>query len=169
MGYIHELRQYVGNKSLIMVGTTVLIINQQDKLLLIKRSDNGYWGVPGGAMELGESIEDTARRETKEETELEIGEMFLFGVFSGPELFYEYPNGAQVYNVSVVYVARDVRGEVKTGKDEHVEFGFFGIRELPTRVSPPVRPILKSFARAWSEGKDVDAEHAFSRQTSRIR
>lgn len=91
MGYIHELRQYVGNKSLIMVGTTVLIINQQDKLLLIKRSDNGYWSIPGGVMELRESIEDTARRETKEETELEIGEMFLFGVFPGRRCFTNTP------------------------------------------------------------------------------
>ncbi len=64
MGYIHELRQLVGNRPLIMVGATLLLFNRDHQLLMIKRTDNGCWGVPGGAMELGESTENTVIRET---------------------------------------------------------------------------------------------------------
>ena len=105
MDYILQLRQYIGHRPLLIIGGGILVLDEQDRLLLLKRSDNQCWAFPGGSMEPGEVIEDTARRETLEETNLEIGEMSLFGVFSGPELFYKYPNGDEVYNVIVAYIS----------------------------------------------------------------
>ena len=87
-----------------MVGATLLILNQHDQLLMLRRNDNGCWGVPGGAMEPGESLVDTARREAKEEIGIEIENLDLFGIYSGAELYYCNPNGDEVYNVSVVYL-----------------------------------------------------------------
>ncbi len=101
--YIEELRSRVGNYPLIMLGSAVCVFDSHERLLLLRRTDNGYWGLPGGAMEPGESLEDTARRETREETGLEVARLSLMGVFSGPELHYRYPNGAEVYNVTAVY------------------------------------------------------------------
>ena len=71
MGYIEELRALIGHRPIIMVGATVLITDFKGRLLLIRRHDNGCWGVPGGSMEPGESLEQTARRETREEFEVE--------------------------------------------------------------------------------------------------
>ena len=141
MNYIEELRKLVGKRPLIMVGAGVLVWDASNRLLMIKRTDNGCWGIPGGGMELGESLEETARRETREETGLEIGSMSLFGVFSGPEFYYEYPNGDQAHIVSMVYLTRDVRGEIRLSS-EHSESGFFDLQNLPAELSPPVRPIL---------------------------
>ena len=141
MSYIQELRKCVGDRPLIMVGAAVLVMEQQDRLLLLRRTDNGFWGVPGGAMEPGESLEETAKRETKEETGLDVEQLTLFGVFSGPELFYRYPNGAQVYNVSVVYQTYRVKGTLELGQDEHTAYQYFDVEHLP-EVSPPIRPIL---------------------------
>ena len=146
MSYIEELRRSVGNKPIIMVGANVLITDHGGRLLLLRRSDNGCWGVPGGAMEPGESLEETARRETFEETGLSVGEMSLFGVFSGPELYYRYPNGAQVYNVSVVYHTRDVSGEISLNQAEHNEMRYFDLEHLPPDLSPPIMPIIENFA-----------------------
>ena len=87
MGYIEELRALIGHRPIIMVGATVLITDFKGRLLLMRRLDNSCWGVPGGSMEPGESLEQTAQREAREETGLEIGKMSLFGIFSGPELF----------------------------------------------------------------------------------
>jgi len=143
MSYIQELRRKVGNKPLIMVGATVLILNDRDELLMLLRTDNGCWGLPGGAMELGERLEDTARRETLEETGLMINGLELFDVFSGPELYYRYPDGAEVYNVSVVYVSGQVSGEIVLSPDEHCQWEYFALDELPENVSPPIRPILE--------------------------
>ena len=144
MDYITHLRQYIGHRPLLTVGATILILDDQNRLLLIKRTDNGSWGIPGGAIEPGEVVEDAARRETFEETNLEASELAFFGVFSGPELYYKYPNGDEVYNISVVYLSRDWRGEIKLN-EEHNEWKWFAANEIPEDVSPPIKPILEQF------------------------
>jgi len=143
MDYINSLRQHVGNQPIIMVGSTVLVLDTRGRLLMMKRSDNGMWGLPGGAMELGESTEETAKRELFEETGLEVNELILFGVFSGKELYYRYPNGDQVYIVTIVYLARDVQGTVGFLDGEHYGFQYFELTQLPENISPPIKPILK--------------------------
>jgi ADP-ribose pyrophosphatase YjhB (NUDIX family) len=86
MDYILQLRQYIGHRPVLMVGAAILVLDDQDRLLMMKRSDSGNWGIPGGATEPGEVVEEAAKRETLEEVNLEIHEMSLFGVFSGPRL-----------------------------------------------------------------------------------
>jgi ADP-ribose pyrophosphatase YjhB (NUDIX family) len=144
MDYILQLRQYIGHRPILLVGAGVLILDEQDRLLLLKRSDNERWGLPGGATDLGEVIEDAAKREALEETNLEIREMSLFGVFSGPELYYKYPNEDEVYNVTVMYLSRDWRGEIKLN-DEHSEWRWFPADEIPENIGPPIKPVIKQF------------------------
>src|SRR5512142_640538 len=106
MDYVRELRQMIGHFPIILTGAAVLILNEREELLMLLRTDNGCWGVPGGIMELGEHLEETAARETLEEAGLRVHDLALFGVFSGPELTYQYPNGDMTYNVIVVYFTR---------------------------------------------------------------
>jgi 8-oxo-dGTP pyrophosphatase MutT (NUDIX family) len=144
MGYFKDLRRLVGHSPLLMVGAAVLIVDDLGRVLLLERSDNGCWGPPGGALEPGESVEAAARREVREETGLELGKLELFGVFSGPELYYRYPNGDEVYNVSIVYRAQAPGGSVRLN-DEHVKWGFFLPAEISDKISPPVRPVIDKF------------------------
>ena len=60
MSYVQELRSLVGHRPLIIPGAVVLIIDQQNRLLLQHRQDNQQWGLIGGGMEIGESLEETA-------------------------------------------------------------------------------------------------------------
>ena len=145
MSYIQDLRRSVGNVPLIIVGATVLIFNDRDELLMLLRTDNGCWGVPGGVMEPGELLENTARRETQEETGLIIDHLYLVDVFSGPELYYRYPNGDQVFNVSVVYIAPEAAGEIELNSDEHSQWKYCSLDCLPENISPPIKPILAKF------------------------
>lgn len=101
-------------------------------------------------MEPGEVIEGTVRRETWEEIHVEIREMSLFGVFSGPELYYKYPNGDEVYNVSITYFSSDWYGELKLN-DEHIEWKWFTANDLPEDISPPVRPMIEQFKHSLSK------------------
>ena len=146
MDYILQLRQFIGHRPILMVGAAILIVNAQNHLLLMKRSDSGCWGPPGGAIEPGEHVEEAAKRETLEETGLEIGEMSLFGVFSGPELYYKYPNGDEVYNVTIIYLSHDWQGEVEINH-EHTEFRWFAVTEIPENISPPIKPAIEQFKR----------------------
>lgn len=97
-------------------------------------------------MELGESLEQTARRETQEETGLRLTQLSLLGVFSGPELCYRYPNGAEVYNVTAAYIAGHPGGDLALDPAEHTEYAFFDRRALPADISPPIRPVLEALA-----------------------
>jgi len=144
MGYFSELRKFVGHSPLLMVGATVFVLNDKNQLLLLKRADNHCWGPPGGAVEPGEVVEDSARRETLEETGLKIGGLILFGVFSGNDQFYRYPNGDEVYNVTITYLARVPDEEIHISA-EHTDWKYFALNEIPSEISPPIIPILKKF------------------------
>ena len=146
MDYLLELRKHVGHRPLLMVGAAALIVDEQNRLLMMKRSDSGCWGPPGGAVELGEVVETAARREVREETGLEVGEMSLFGVFSGPELFYRYPNGDEVYNVTIVYLTRFSGGEVRLN-GEHTDWRWFAVADIPDNISPPIKPVIDQFVK----------------------
>jgi 8-oxo-dGTP pyrophosphatase MutT (NUDIX family) len=158
MDYVIQLRQFIGHRPILMVGAAILVVDEHNRLLLMKRSDSGCWGPPGGATEPGERVEEAAKRETLEETGLEIGEMELFGVFSGPELYYKYPNGDEVYNVTIVYLSRDFwrrSGDLRQTADqieieinnEHTEFRWFTMGEIPENISPPIKPVIEQFKR----------------------
>jgi ADP-ribose pyrophosphatase YjhB (NUDIX family) len=94
-------------------------------------------------MEPGETLEEVARRETEEEVGLTVEQMDFFGIFSGPELYYEYPNGDQVYNVTVVYVSRQVTGSLKIDEESR-QARYFALDDLPD-ISPPLRPVIKAY------------------------
>ena len=134
----------VGHRPLLQIGAAALIADEKNCLLLMKRSDNNCWGPPSGAVELGEVVEMAARREVREETGLELGGLVLFGGFSGPDLFYRYPNGDKVYNVTIVYLTRDWRGEVRLN-GEHTNWGWFAPEDVPENISPPIKPVIGQF------------------------
>jgi len=142
--YMTELRSRVGHDPIIMVGATLLALNPAGQLLMLRRKDNGFWGVPGGAMELGESFEDTLRRETVEEIGLEIHELEFFGLYSGPKFHYVYPNGDEVYIVTAVYLTHlPADAPIDIGHEEHSGFHYFDLKSLPPDISLPVWPIIQ--------------------------
>lgn len=140
--HIKNMRKFIGNERLMIVGASVMIY-KDGKLLLQKRLDNGCWADHGGCLELGETVEETAKRELFEETGLTANSLELLGVFSGKELFYTYPNGDMVSNVCVAYLCESFSGEVITQTNETTDLQWFDIDKLPKNISPPVIPVLE--------------------------
>ncbi|MBT2705392.1 NUDIX hydrolase [Bacillus sp. ISL-35] len=130
MEYIAELRKLAGHRPLILPGAVVMVFNEKDELLLQLRSDGG-WGLPGGLMELGESLEETARREVMEETGLIIGNLKLEGVFSGADYYLKVANGDELYSVTTVYSTREYDGILEIDEHESVDLKFFHLEHLP--------------------------------------
>ena len=135
MSYISELRKYVGQKPIINTGATVIVINDKNEILLNLRTDTDTWGIIGGGMEPGESLEETAARELWEEAGLKVERFELLDVLSGKELFFRYPNGDETYTVAVVYKAVGVSGELKINDDESKSLQYFPLDKLPTLES----------------------------------
>ena len=142
-GYIKFLRDYVGHQPIQMVGAGVFVENERGELLLGLRTDNHCWGTAGGAVELGETVEEGARREMLEETGLVAEELELLGVFSGEDTHYTYPNGDEVYVIDVKFICRKYHGALKPQESEVSELRFFPITELPENISPPSRRPLE--------------------------
>lgn len=137
-----ELRKWVGKRPLIMAAAGVAVMDGEEKILLQRRIDNNMWGLPGGALELGETLEEAAKRELLEETGLTARSLELFNVFSGKELHYTYPNGDEVYIVSAVYLCRDFTGNLVNDDEETKDLRFFRKDEIDFKwVNPPDRPI----------------------------
>lgn len=147
MDYVRGLRAIVGHRPLILVAADVLIFDHRGKVLLHRRVDGGQWAIPGGAMNLGESLEETARREVREETGLELGALALVDVFSGAEFFHEYPNGDQAYFVMAIYATRDARGALIAERGEVRELGSFPLDALPADLLPVARRVLEHYRR----------------------
>src|SRR5215208_2895731 len=150
MDYILQLRQLIGHLPVVLVGAAILVVDENNRLLMMKRSDNDCWGIPGGSLEPGEVVEDAGKREALEETNLEIGETALFGVFSGPELYYKYPNGDEVYNIVIAYVARNWSREIILN-EEHTQWNWFAANEIPDDVSPPIIPIIEQYKSSFQK------------------
>ena len=141
MGYISELRKFVGHKPLMVTAAMCIIYNaQENKMLLEKRTDNGMWCVPGGAIELGETLEEALRREVKEETSLEIFNPKLFDVRANVHMV--YPNQDEVYYTDVVYLITEYKGELKPDA-ESKELRWVPIDELPEIMPTQVYYIEK--------------------------
>ena len=149
MGYILDLRKFVGHRPLIQVGASVIVEDPEGRILLQLRSDNHRWGYCGGSIEPDERVEDAARRELYEETGLIAKELELFGVWSGPELHYIYPNGDEVSNIDIVFLCRKFSGTLHPQEEEVTELCFFAPDEVPENLSPPIRPALMK----WMEQK----------------
>lgn len=146
MSYIMNLRKLVGTTPIIMTGACVLLCDS-GRLLLQRRTDNGLWGTPGGSMELGETLEDVAKRELLEETGLVARQLELMHVFSGPELYYKYPNGDEVYNIVAAYICSDYEGVLQSDNNEVSELAFFEFTNFPplSELSPPEIPVISKF------------------------
>ena len=144
--YIMDLRKIVGKRPLLQCAASVIIINEQGELLLGKRTDNQKWGYAGGSMNLGESVEDCARRELLEEMNLIADELEFFMINSGEETHYIYPNGDEVYNVEIVYLCRKYHGDMRPQKSELSELCFFPPDQLPD-VSEPIIPVFREYQR----------------------
>ena len=149
-GYIMDLRQVVGHRTLIQAAASIICVDAEGRLLLGRRTDNHMWGYSGGAVEIDEKIEDCARRELFEEMGITAGELELFYINSGPEAHYVYPNGDEVSNVEVVYICRDYKGEIRPQPEEIEEIRYFSVDEIRMEeISPPIRPVMRKYKETF--------------------
>jgi len=137
--YIMDLRKIVGHRPLLQVGASVIVVDSENRILLQLRSDNHCWGYAGGSVELDEVVEEAAKRELFEETGLIAENLELFGVFSGKDTHYVYPNGDEVSNVDIVYVCKQYTGILKCQDGEVEALKFFCLDEIPENISEPIR------------------------------
>ena len=131
MSYIEHLRQLVGPRKIVLAFAAAIVRDDQGRILFQRRADFGWWGLPGGVLEVGEGLAACAAREAREETGLTVEPRRLVGVYSGPQFDVVYPNGDQVQQWTAAFECRVGGGALRTDGVETLEAAFFDPAALP--------------------------------------
>jgi ADP-ribose pyrophosphatase YjhB (NUDIX family) len=113
------------------LGCSAAIFDEQGRVLLTRRADNGQWCLPGGAVDAGESVAEACEREVLEETGLRVRVRRLVGVYSHPDQLVIYPDGNKAHIVALHFEAEIMSGEPGLS-DETTDFGYFTVEQIQT-------------------------------------
>lgn len=119
----------IGRQGKIRLGCSAAIFDEQRRILLTKRMDNGQWCLPSGGLEPGESVAETCEREVLEETGLSVVVKRLVGVYSHPDQLSVYSDGNKFQIVAIHFEAEITGGELGLS-DETSDFGYFTMEEV---------------------------------------
>jgi len=123
----------------VVPAASAVVTDEQGRVLLGKRTDNTLWTIPGGTMKPGETIAETAIREVKEETGIDVEVVSLIGIYSNPNHVVEYSDGEVRQQFSVCFACRPVGGDLATS-DETSEVGYFSPDDLEDmELHPSIR------------------------------
>lgn len=147
--YQKKLRERMGHELLLMSGVAALVRNSEGQVLLQRRSDDGRWNLPGGAVDPGEEPARSVIREVREETGLLVRPERLAGVFGGPAFRHRYPNGDEIEPTTLVFDCAVVGGSLRGRDEEALEQRFFPAEELERRVEQ----YPAEFFAGWRRGE----------------
>lgn len=136
MSYIQWIRSRVGQRKIFLVTATVVVRDENGRILLQRRTDFDWWGLPGGALELDEDISQCARREVAEETGLIVGDLQLVGVYTDPKYEVLYPNGDQVQQFTICFTAQTSGGQLVADGVETKSHSFVQPQAIPWEQMP---------------------------------
>ncbi|MEU4555322.1 NUDIX domain-containing protein [Micromonospora violae] len=119
--YYHDPSAPTANS--LVPGAAAIVTDQHGRVLLQRRTDSGNWSLPGGAMDIGETLQQCAVREVKEETGLDIEITGLLGIYTDPHHVIAFPDGEVRQEFTVTYLARVVGGTIAVS-DESTDVRF---------------------------------------------
>lgn len=124
--YIQKMRSKLGRDKFIHPAARIIVENETNEVLIIKRNDNGRIGLPAGAIEENETIKECIIREVREETGIEIMDLEVIGISSNPKLeTVEYRNGDKIQYFTIEFYSKHWEGALNTEPDDEVQFAKF--------------------------------------------
>ncbi|MFF3024682.1 NUDIX domain-containing protein [Gottfriedia sp. NPDC057948] len=142
MNYCEDMREKIGNAPLIIVRPSVAILNSEGEILLQYGGDN--WGIPGGILQLNESVEECIKRSILEDIGLKLNSLSLIGVYSGAEFINKVEgSGDEYHTVAIGYICRDFENEISPNQNQSIKAQFFQLSQLPEDIDPFIKSQLK--------------------------
>lgn len=119
----------------VKAGVAGIIFDKKQQVLMMKRADNGLWGIPSGHVEPGETVEEAIIREIKEETGLRVKVNRLIGVYSDPvSQVFSYPNGETSHFITTCFECEVVGGTLSSENEETLDVDYFDFHHLPENI-----------------------------------
>jgi ADP-ribose pyrophosphatase YjhB (NUDIX family) len=141
-GHLGRVRAILGSHLLVVPGVACAVVDDRDRVLLLRHADTGRWVLPGGAVEPDEHPADAAVRETREETGLEVRPTAIIAVDGGPDHHERYPNGDEVSYVTTVFRCEPTGGVLRPDGVEALE-----VRWVPRAEIAKLEPLAPWVAR----------------------
>lgn len=132
----------------LLPAASAVVVDERGRVLLQRRTDNGMWALPGGKMELGESIADCAVRETSEETGITVEITGIVGTYTNPGHVFAYDDGEVRQEFSICLLARPTGGRLRTS-DESLEVAWFAPESIDDL---PMVPSIRKRISDWRAG-----------------
>lgn len=142
------IRPYAPHGTLIGSGATSVTRREDGKILMVRRTDNGHWVLPGGYTNLGENAAFTAVRETREESGYEVLPQRILGVYS-PQEPWIYPNSDAVQPLVVVFACRLTGGSAAPDQRETDRVAWMTPAEIDALPSHPLLTPLNRLVLTW--------------------
>lgn len=135
----------------VVPAVSAIVTDGQDGILLIRRTDNNYWSIPGGGVNPGESVSEAVAREVKEETGIDCQVTGLVGIYSDPNHVAAYDDGEVRQEFSICFTTRTLGGSIRTSAESsEVRFASPGaISELS--IHPSIRLRIQHYLEDRSE------------------
>ena len=149
VSYVAGLRSRVGAECIFVPGVRAIILDKNGNVLLQRRSDNDFWGLPGGGVELHETAFEALCREVREETRIIVLRAEPMALYSGPDQRFSYPNGDEVQPFAIAFIIRKWKGEPQADGKEGLELRFWPMDALPCGIVPIHARTLEDF-RAYN-------------------
>ncbi|MEV7356774.1 MULTISPECIES: NUDIX domain-containing protein [unclassified Kitasatospora] len=128
---------------------SVVVVDGDGRVLLQRRTDNGMWALPGGKMELGESLADCGVRETREETGIDVVITGIVGTYTDPGHVFAYDDGEVRQEFSICLLGEPLGGELRVS-GESFEVGWFSPADAD---GLPMVPSIRKRLADWRSGR----------------
>jgi 8-oxo-dGTP pyrophosphatase MutT (NUDIX family) len=138
--YVGRIRKLIGKEKIIVVATRAVLRDHEGRILFVRRTDNGRWVMPSGALELDETLVEGMQREVKEETGLDVVTATPMALYSYPDSMTAY--GDPYYQISVQFLVNEWSGTLSTETDETTQAHFFDPDNPPEGIAGHYQEIL---------------------------
>jgi ADP-ribose pyrophosphatase YjhB (NUDIX family) len=135
----------------IVPAVSVVIPDGQDRILLIRRTDNKYWSIPGGGIEPGESVREAARREVEEETGIDCEITGMVGIYSNPRHVAAYDDGEVRQEFSICLTGRCLGGSLRTSSESSEVRFVPALDILGYEIHPSIRLRINHYLKRRAE------------------
>lgn len=152
--HLAGIRALVGSRLLLIPAVAAIVCDAAGAVLLQRRSDNGLWSLPGGALDPGEAPGRAVVREVWEETGLLVRPVRLLGVFAGLPYRTAYPNGDLAEPCITVFGCERLAGHLEALDGESLELRYFPPDALPELPLPYPRELLRPWPAATAPAFD---------------
>jgi ADP-ribose pyrophosphatase YjhB (NUDIX family) len=154
MSYIKKIRTKIGKDKFIHPGARIIIENEIGEVLFIRRMDNGKIGLPAGALEEDETIEECIKREVKEETGLTLMDFYVIGISTNPaKESVTYPNGDEIQYFTIEFYSNNYEGELNPKDKNEIKSAQFLHYERNNELPENERNTFESLAYYRKTGK----------------